>query len=208
MKRKKIAESQLLIPKSYKEKQAKAARKRYKKTVIRVQFPDGVVLQGVFSPSEPTSALYEVSSCSPFFFPYLVICGFINSSAVICWFPPFIISTFKWLVAPLSKVSCWYKCIWVCNFYMLVMHYLYMMFILVHWKSCHRLDHKWLASWPCWPTLRCLLVWENKQTNKYMLELESELLTSIERKGSCQPSKSGMGKAVCIYRVNKVGPNR
>lgn len=106
MRRKKMAESQLLIPKSYKEKQAKAARKRYKKTVIRVQFPDGVVLQGVFSPSEPTSALYEVSSCSPFFFPYLVICGFINSSAVICWFPPFIISTFKWLVAPLSKVSC------------------------------------------------------------------------------------------------------
>ncbi|KAL6969989.1 Plant UBX domain-containing protein 2 [Sarracenia purpurea var. burkii] len=59
--RKKIAESQLLIPKSYKEKQAKAARKRYTKTVIRVQFPDGVVLQAVFSPLEPTSALYEVS---------------------------------------------------------------------------------------------------------------------------------------------------
>lgn len=62
MRRKKMAESQLLIPKSYKEKQAKAARKRYKKTVIRVQFPDGVVLQGVFSPSEPTSALYEFVS--------------------------------------------------------------------------------------------------------------------------------------------------
>lgn len=62
MRRKKIAESQLLIPKSYKEKQAKAARNRYRKTVIRVQFPDGVVLQGVFSPREPTSALYEVSS--------------------------------------------------------------------------------------------------------------------------------------------------
>ena len=63
MRRKKLAESQLLIPKSYKEKQVKAARKRYTKSVIRVQFPDGVVLQGVFSPWEPTSAIYEVSCC-------------------------------------------------------------------------------------------------------------------------------------------------
>ncbi|KAH7836083.1 hypothetical protein Vadar_032532 [Vaccinium darrowii] len=62
MRRKKIEESQLLIPKSYKEKLAKTARKRFKKTVIRVQFPDGVVLQGVFSPQEPTSALYEFVS--------------------------------------------------------------------------------------------------------------------------------------------------
>ncbi|XP_059655355.1 plant UBX domain-containing protein 2 [Cornus florida] len=60
--KKKIEESQLLIPKSYREKQAKAARKRYTKTVIRVQFPDGVVLQGFFSPWEPTSALYEFVS--------------------------------------------------------------------------------------------------------------------------------------------------
>ncbi|CAL9239178.1 unnamed protein product [Arabidopsis halleri] len=50
LRRKKIAESQLLIPRSYKEKQAKAARKRYKRSMIRVQFPDGVVLQGVFAP--------------------------------------------------------------------------------------------------------------------------------------------------------------
>ncbi|MED6180513.1 hypothetical protein PIB30_011030 [Stylosanthes scabra] len=60
--RKKIEESQLLIPKSYKEKQAKAAKKRYTKAIIRVQFPDGVVLQGVFSPWEPTMALYEFVS--------------------------------------------------------------------------------------------------------------------------------------------------
>ncbi|KAJ6318428.1 hypothetical protein OIU76_013887, partial [Salix suchowensis] len=59
MRKKKIAESQLLIPKSYKEKQAKAARKRYKRTIIRIQFPDGVVLQGVFAPWESTTALYE-----------------------------------------------------------------------------------------------------------------------------------------------------
>lgn len=59
--KKKIAESQLLIPKSYKEKQAKAARKRYTRTIIRIQFPDGVVLQCVFAPWEPTTALYEVS---------------------------------------------------------------------------------------------------------------------------------------------------
>lgn len=62
LKRKKIAESQLLVPKSYKEKQVKAARKRYTKAVIRIQFPDGVVLQGVFSPREPTTALYQFVS--------------------------------------------------------------------------------------------------------------------------------------------------
>ncbi|XP_050275487.1 plant UBX domain-containing protein 2 isoform X1 [Quercus robur] len=59
MRKKKMAESQLLIPKSFKEKQAKAARRRYKKTVIRIQFPDGVVLQGIFNPWERTSSLYE-----------------------------------------------------------------------------------------------------------------------------------------------------
>ncbi|CAG7872958.1 unnamed protein product [Brassica rapa] len=64
LRRKKIAESQLLIPRSYKEKQAKAARKRYKRSMIRVQFPDGVVLQGVFAPWEPTFALYEFVSCA------------------------------------------------------------------------------------------------------------------------------------------------
>ncbi|KAG9129025.1 hypothetical protein Leryth_021709 [Lithospermum erythrorhizon] len=62
MRRRKIDESKLLIPKSYREKQAKAARKRYNRTIIRVQFPDGVVLQGVFLPSELTSALYEFVS--------------------------------------------------------------------------------------------------------------------------------------------------
>ncbi|CAA2956286.1 Hypothetical predicted protein [Olea europaea subsp. europaea] len=65
MRKKKIEESKLLIPKSYREKQAKAAKKRYNRTVIRIQFPDGVVLQGIFSPTEPTGALYEVS-CSIF----------------------------------------------------------------------------------------------------------------------------------------------
>lgn len=68
LRRKKIAESQLLIPRSYKEKQAKAARKRYKRSMIRVQFPDGVVLQGVFAPWEPTFALYEVVNTNLFFF--------------------------------------------------------------------------------------------------------------------------------------------
>jgi UBX domain-containing protein 6 len=67
LRKKKIAESQLLVPKSYKEKQAKAARRRYRKTIIRIQFPDGVVLQGIFSPWEPTSSLYEVSPLSYLF---------------------------------------------------------------------------------------------------------------------------------------------
>ncbi|KAL2342451.1 hypothetical protein Fmac_003736 [Flemingia macrophylla] len=62
LRRKKLADSQLLIPKSLKEKQAKASRKRYTKTIIRIQFPDGVVLQGVFAPWEPTTALYEFVS--------------------------------------------------------------------------------------------------------------------------------------------------
>lgn len=62
MRKKKMAESQLLIPKSYREKQAQATKRRYTRSIIRVQFPDGVVLQGVFSPREPTSALYEFVS--------------------------------------------------------------------------------------------------------------------------------------------------
>ncbi|KAG5014747.1 hypothetical protein JHK85_020883 [Glycine max] len=62
LRRKKIADSQLLIPKSLKEKQAKVSRKRYTKTIIRIQFPDGVVLQGVFAPWETTIALYEFVS--------------------------------------------------------------------------------------------------------------------------------------------------
>ena len=70
-----MAESQLLIPKSFKEKQAKAARRRYRKTVIRIQFPDGVVLQGIFNPWERTSSLYEVSPFCYLFdvviFPFL-----------------------------------------------------------------------------------------------------------------------------------------
>jgi UBX domain-containing protein 6 len=59
--RKKIEESQMLIPKSWKEKQAAIARKRFKGTVVRVQYPDGLLVQGFFRPGEPTSALYEVS---------------------------------------------------------------------------------------------------------------------------------------------------
>lgn len=62
MRKKKIADSQLLVPKSYREKQAKAAGRRYNKTLLRVQFPDGVVLQGIFYPWEPTSNLYEFVS--------------------------------------------------------------------------------------------------------------------------------------------------
>uniref|UniRef100_A0A1D1XPS9 UBX domain-containing protein 6 n=1 Tax=Anthurium amnicola TaxID=1678845 RepID=A0A1D1XPS9_9ARAE len=62
LRKKKMSESQILVPKSYKEKQMKAARKKYKATCIRVQFPDGVVLQGVFLPSESTTALYEFVS--------------------------------------------------------------------------------------------------------------------------------------------------
>lgn len=71
MRKKKLEDSKLLIPKSYREKQAKAARKKYTKSIIRVQFPDGALLQGVFLPSEPTSALYEVGTW-PFMLIYLL----------------------------------------------------------------------------------------------------------------------------------------
>ncbi|XP_057777537.1 plant UBX domain-containing protein 2 [Salvia miltiorrhiza] len=60
--RKKLEDSKLLVPKSYREKQAKASRRQYNKTVIRIQFPDGVVLQAIFSPWEQTGALYELVS--------------------------------------------------------------------------------------------------------------------------------------------------
>ncbi|XP_011070586.1 plant UBX domain-containing protein 2 [Sesamum indicum] len=62
--KKKIEESKLLIPKSYREKQAQAAKKRYKRTIIRIQFPDKVVLQAIFSPSESTGTLYEFVSAA------------------------------------------------------------------------------------------------------------------------------------------------
>lgn len=76
-----MAESQLLIPKSFKEKQAKAARRRYRKTVIRIQFPDGVVLQGIFNPWERTSSLYEVSPFCYFLFD-VVIFPFLFGSVI------------------------------------------------------------------------------------------------------------------------------
>lgn len=76
LRKKKLAESQLLIPKSYKEKQAKAARRRYRRTIIRIQFPDGVVLEGVFAPWETTSALYEVSFLLVFILQFYFPCYF------------------------------------------------------------------------------------------------------------------------------------
>ncbi|KAL6600771.1 hypothetical protein ACP70R_045056 [Stipagrostis hirtigluma subsp. patula] len=62
MRRERLEQSRLLIPKSYKEKQALAARQKYKQAVIRVQFPDRVILQGVFLPGEATGSLYEFVS--------------------------------------------------------------------------------------------------------------------------------------------------
>ncbi|XP_042444900.1 plant UBX domain-containing protein 2-like [Zingiber officinale] len=62
LRKKKFADSQLLVPKSYREKQAMAARRKYKRALVRVQFPDGVLLQAVFLPWEPTTVLYEFVS--------------------------------------------------------------------------------------------------------------------------------------------------
>ncbi|BAF12636.2 Os03g0636600 [Oryza sativa Japonica Group] len=62
MRRGRLEQSWLLIPKSYKEKQALAARQKYKQALIRIPFPDGVILQGVFLPTEPISSLYEFAA--------------------------------------------------------------------------------------------------------------------------------------------------
>ncbi|KAG6472406.1 hypothetical protein ZIOFF_069868 [Zingiber officinale] len=62
LRKKKFADSQLLVPKSYREKQAMAARRKYKRALVRVQFPDGVLLQAVFLPWEPTTVLYELKN--------------------------------------------------------------------------------------------------------------------------------------------------
>lgn len=72
MRRERLEQSRLLIPKSYKEKQALAARQKYKQAVIRVQFPDRVILQGVFLPGEATGSLYEV----PCLFLLMICCVF------------------------------------------------------------------------------------------------------------------------------------
>jgi UBX domain-containing protein 6 len=57
--KKRLEDSQLLIPKSFRAKQASVAQRRYKAALIRVQFPDGVVLQGLFLPGELTTAIYQ-----------------------------------------------------------------------------------------------------------------------------------------------------
>ena len=78
MRREWLEQSRLLIPKSYKEKQALAARQKYKQAVIRVQFLDRMILQGVFLPGEATSSLYEVPClflpiiCHVFQYPYFL----------------------------------------------------------------------------------------------------------------------------------------
>ncbi|CAI5959413.1 unnamed protein product [Closterium sp. NIES-65] len=51
--------AQLLMTRAMRERQAAALKRRYRAAIVRVMFPDGLVLQGVFRPSEPTAALYE-----------------------------------------------------------------------------------------------------------------------------------------------------
>eukprot|EP00250_Pteridium_aquilinum_P021256 c2506_g1_i1 orf=106-1920(+) len=62
--KKKLEDSQLLISKTSREKMASANKQRYKAAIIRIQFPDGVVLQGMFLPWERTTAIYEFVSAS------------------------------------------------------------------------------------------------------------------------------------------------
>lgn len=62
--KKKLEDSQLLVSRTSRERMATANKRKYKATIIRIQFPDGVVLQGMFLPWEPTTALYEFVSNS------------------------------------------------------------------------------------------------------------------------------------------------
>ncbi|GKC72991.1 plant UBX domain-containing protein 2 [Tanacetum coccineum] len=56
MRRTKLA----VVPKSFKGKPAKAARKRHEITFLKIQFAYGVVLQPFFNSQEPTTTLYEI----------------------------------------------------------------------------------------------------------------------------------------------------
>uniref|UniRef100_A0A0A8XNB3 UBX domain-containing protein n=1 Tax=Arundo donax TaxID=35708 RepID=A0A0A8XNB3_ARUDO len=89
MRRERLEQSRLLIPKSYKEKQALAARQKYKQAVIRVQFPDRVTLQGVFLPGEPTSSLYEfvASALKQPGLEFELICPAVPKPRVVTHFP-------------------------------------------------------------------------------------------------------------------------
>lgn len=62
--RKAMEGAQVLMTRAMKEKQKEALKRKYKMAVIRVLFPDGLVLQGLFRPWEPTSAIYEVRTRS------------------------------------------------------------------------------------------------------------------------------------------------
>ncbi|MCO5604954.1 hypothetical protein L7F22_059129 [Adiantum nelumboides] len=62
--RKKLENSQLLVSKVSRNRMAAANKRKYKAAIIRIQFPDGVVLQGMFLPWEPTTAIYEFVSNS------------------------------------------------------------------------------------------------------------------------------------------------
>ncbi|KAI5066000.1 hypothetical protein GOP47_0018624 [Adiantum capillus-veneris] len=62
--KKKLEDSQLLISKVSRDRIATANKRKYKAAIIRIQFPDGVVLQGMFLPWEPTTAIYEFVSNS------------------------------------------------------------------------------------------------------------------------------------------------
>ncbi|CAL5095857.1 unnamed protein product [Urochloa decumbens] len=89
MRRERLEQSRLLIPKSYKEKLALAARQKYKQAVIRVQFPDRVILQGVFLPGEATGSLYEfvASALKQPGLEFELICPVVPKSRVVPHFP-------------------------------------------------------------------------------------------------------------------------
>ncbi|KAH7365657.1 hypothetical protein KP509_18G039900 [Ceratopteris richardii] len=62
--KKKLEESQLLMSRAARDRMAAANKQRYKAAIVRVQFPDGVILQGMFLPWETTTAIYEFVSNS------------------------------------------------------------------------------------------------------------------------------------------------
>eukprot|EP00271_Cylindrocystis_brebissonii_P006667 TRINITY_DN19433_c0_g1_i1.p1 TRINITY_DN19433_c0_g1~~TRINITY_DN19433_c0_g1_i1.p1 ORF type:complete len:641 (+),score=147.23 TRINITY_DN19433_c0_g1_i1:1024-2946(+) len=57
--RRQMENSQVLMTRASREKQATLQKRRYLACLVRVQLPDMLLVEGCFHPTEPTSALYE-----------------------------------------------------------------------------------------------------------------------------------------------------
>lgn len=58
--KKTLEKSKELTTRSWKERQNSGNKRRCRVAILRIQFPDMMILEGQFFPSEPTSSIYEV----------------------------------------------------------------------------------------------------------------------------------------------------